>query len=126
MARQRARIRKHSLEEMASLSKVANPGKLKRYKEWITRYKALKNYLSNILGHEGVSLRYVIRYSVAPDYNIESQPDYDFKQLLINCVILIGMTYNTDARKVNQLIHGLVQCETAETWMKPKERKQYG
>ena len=44
-ARQRARIRKHSLEESASLSNSANPGKLKQHKDWITWSRALNNYM---------------------------------------------------------------------------------
>ena len=50
--RQRARIRKHSLEESAILGKATNPIKLKRHKDWITWSRALKNYLSTILGQE--------------------------------------------------------------------------
>ena len=60
---QRDRIRKYSLDESSSLSKAANPGKLKRYKECITWYRALKNHLLTILGQNRVPLRYVIRYS---------------------------------------------------------------
>ena len=62
---------------------------------------------------------------MAPDYDRELQPDYDFNQLSINCVLLTGLTYNTDARKVNQLIHGFIQGETAETRTNPKETNQY-
>ena len=35
-ARQRDRIRKHSLEESSSLGQDADPVKLKRHKDWIT------------------------------------------------------------------------------------------
>ena len=66
-ARQRASIRKHSLEESASLRKAANPGKLKRHKDWITWSRALKNYLSTIICQDGFSLIYVIRECAAPD-----------------------------------------------------------
>ena len=52
------------------------------------------------------------------------QTDYDFKQLSINCVLLAGLTYKTDVRKVHQLIHVFVQGETAEMWISPKEKKQ--
>ena len=68
----------------------------------------------------------MIRDSVAPYYDIELQPDYDFKQFSINFVPLTGLTYRIDARKVHQLIHGFVQGETAETWINLKERNQYG
>ena len=101
MARQRARIRKHSLEEPVRFSKANNPGKLKRHKDWITWSRALKNYLSTILGHNGVPISYVIRESEAPDYTLESQPDYAFQNLSINCVPLTGLTYKIDSRKVN-------------------------
>ena len=83
-ARQSYRIRKHSLDEFDSLRKAANPGKLKHHKDWIKWSRALNNYLSTIIYQYGVTLRYVIRECEAPDYVIESQPDYDFDQLSIN------------------------------------------
>ena len=60
----------------------------------------------------------------APDYVVESQPDYNFEIFSINCVPLTGLTYKTDAREVYQIIHGFVQGETAETRIKTKGRKQ--
>ena len=57
----------------------------------------------------------MIRECAAPDYAIESQPDYDFEKLFINCVPLASLTYNIDARKLHQLIHSFVQGETSET-----------
>ena len=59
--RQRSKIRKHSLEESVRLRKAADPGKLKRHKDWITWSRALNNYLSTIIGQDGVPLIYVIR-----------------------------------------------------------------
>ena len=122
--RQRAGIRKHSLEELDSLSKAVYPDNLKRKKEWITWSRALRKYLSTIIGQEGGILRYVIRESAAPDYTIELQLNYNFEKLLINCVNLTGLTYKKDTRKLHQLIHGFMQCETVETWINPKEREQ--
>ena len=66
----------------------------------------------------------MIRHFAAPDYAIESQPNYNFKQLSINCVSLSGLTYKTDSSKAHNLIHGFVKGETAETWINTKERKQ--
>ena len=77
-----------------------------------------------MIGQDGVPLSYVIRECAAPDYNVESQPNYNFEQLSINCVLLTGLTYKTDAREVHQLIHRFVQGETSDTWIKTKERKQ--
>ena len=68
----------------------------------------------------------MIRECAASDYAIESQHDYNFEHLFINCVLLAGMNYRTDIRKVHLVIHGFVQGETEETWIKPKDRKQDG
>ena len=68
----------------------------------------------------------MIRECAAPEYAIESQPYYYFEQFSINCGPLTSLTYNTDSRKLHQLIHGFVQDETIETWIKPKDRKQDG
>jgi hypothetical protein len=125
-ARLRAQIRRHNAEESDGLSKAADPGKLKRQKEWTTWSRALKNYLSTILGQNGVPLSYVIREEEAPNYELEDEPDYDFEQLSIDCAPMDGLIYKTDSRKVHQLIHGFVQGEVAETWIKPKEKKQDG
>jgi hypothetical protein len=123
-ARQRAQIRKHNADESDSLSKASDPGKLKRQEEWLVWSRSLTNYLSTILGHDGVPLSYVIRENNEPDY--EEEEDFDFEQLSIKCASLVGVVYKTDARKVHQLIHGFVQGETAETWIKPKEKRQDG
>jgi hypothetical protein len=125
-AKQRAVIRKHNAEESDGLSKASDPGKLKRQKEWIAWSRGLRNYLSTIAGQDGVPLSYIIRDNEQPDYEIENQPDFDFEQLTINCAPLTGIVFKTDARKVHQLIHGFVQGETSETWIKPKEKKQNG
>ena len=91
-ARQRDRIRKHSLEESSSLGQAADPVKLKRHKDWITWSREFKNCLSTILGQDGVPLSYVIREPAAPDYAIELQPYSDSEQFSINCVTLTGLT----------------------------------
>jgi hypothetical protein len=72
------------------------------------------NYLSTILGQDGVPLSYLIRENDEPDYDDEDEEDFDFKQLSIKCAPLVGVFYKTDARKVHQLIHGFVQGETSE------------
>jgi hypothetical protein len=125
-ARQRAQIRKSSIDESDALSKASDPGKLKRQKDWQVWSRSLKNHLSTILGQDGVPLSYIIRENVNPDYEEEDEDDVDFEQLSIACAPLAGLRFKTDARKVHQLIHGFVQGEIAETWIKPKEKKQDG
>ncbi len=68
VARQRAHIRQHNADESDSLSKAADPGKLKKQKDWVVWSRALTNYLSTILGQDGVPLSYIIRENEEPDY----------------------------------------------------------
>ena len=119
-------IRKNSLEESSSLRKAVNPVKLKRHNYCITWSMALKKNISTILGHGGVTLRYVIRECAAPHYDIELQPNYDLKQLSNHCVPLTRMSYKKDTRKSNQLIHGFVHGENVEKWINPTERNKDG
>jgi hypothetical protein len=123
-AKQRAQIRKHNAEESDSLSTASDPRKLKRQKDWLVWSRSLTNYMLTILGQDGVPLSYIIRENDEPDYDKEDEGDFDFEQLSIKCAPLAGVFYKTDARKEHQLIHEFVQGETAETWIKPKEKRQ--
>jgi hypothetical protein len=71
-------------------------------------------------------LSYIIRENDEPDYDEEDEEDFDLEQLSIKCAPSVGVFYKTDARKVHPLIHAFVQGETAETWIKPKEKMQNG
>jgi hypothetical protein len=99
---------------------------VKRQKDWLVWSGSLTNYLSTILGQDGVPLSYIIRENDEPDYDNEDKADYDFEQLSIKCAPLVGVFYKTDAGKVHQLIHGFMQGETTKTWIKPKEKRQNG
>jgi hypothetical protein len=125
-AKQRAQICKHNAEELDSLSTASNPGKLKRQKDWLVWSSSLTSYMSTILGQDGVPLSYIICENDEPDYDDEDEEDFDFEQLSIKCAPLVGVFYKTDACKVHQWIHGFLQGETAETWIKPKEKRQNG
>ena len=37
---------------------------------------------------------------------------------------LYKLTYQTDAHKVHQMIHGFMKGETSKTWIKPIEKKR--
>jgi hypothetical protein len=55
-ARQRAVISKHNAEESDGLGKAADPGKLKRQKQWTAWSRGLRNFLSTIAGQDGAPL----------------------------------------------------------------------
>lgn len=119
---QRAKMRDNVDSDKFSVA--AEPGKLKGQKVWLIWERSFQNYLSTILGQSGVPLSYVIRASEAPDYSDEA--DGDFDALSILCAPLKGLVFKVDATKVHQLLHGFVQGEVAETWIKPKEKKKNG
>jgi hypothetical protein len=122
-SRMRARMRKQYQDE-SEKSTVTSPGKLKNMRDWPVWDGNLNNHLSTILGHNGVPLSYLLREHDAPDYREEGV--LDFESLCILCTPMFGIGYKQDARKLHQLLHGFVQGETAETWIKAFLRKQDG
>jgi hypothetical protein len=124
-AQERSDIRRDT-EDESELSKTADPGKLKKAGSWIAWSRGLRNYLSTMQGRDGVPLSYIIRENELPDYSLESVAGFDFQSLSVDAAPLTGLNYTTDAKKVHQIIHGLVQGEIAETWIKPTERRQNG
>jgi hypothetical protein len=66
--KKRAQRRKHNAEELDSLSTAYDPGKLKHQKDWLVWSRSLTNYLSTILGQDGVPLSYTIGEKDEPDY----------------------------------------------------------
>jgi hypothetical protein len=125
-ARERSLVRRSRMEESSSISHAADPGKCKGSKGWLVWSRSLKNYLSTILGQDGVPLSYVIRELEAPDYELEDEVDCDFEQLTVDCAPLTGTIFSADAKVVHQLIHGFVQGETAEVWITPTARRKNG
>jgi hypothetical protein len=124
VARERAKMRKHKLEESDNLSKAADPGKLKKQKDWLQWERGFNNFLSTIPGQSGIPLNYVIRDNAVPSY--ENEDDDDFEQLSVEAAALTGMVFQADSRKVHQLINGFVQGEAAETWIKTVAKKRNG
>lgn len=124
VARDRAKMRKHKLDESDNLSKAADPGKLKKQKDWMQWERGFNNYLSTIPGQSGIPLNYIIRENDLPSY--ENEADDDFEQLCIEAAELQGMVFQADSRKVHQLITGLVHGEAAETWIKSVARRRNG
>ncbi len=124
-ARERASVRKSRTEDSSS-SQAADPGKCKGSKGWLVWSRALKNYLSTILGQDGVPLSYIIREEAAPDYELENEIDCDYEQLTVDCAPLTGTIFSADAKTVHQLIHGFIQGETAEVWTRSTANRKNG
>jgi hypothetical protein len=119
---ERGKMRKHKKEDSDKLIAAATPTKLKKH--WRSWEESFLNYLSCILGLNGVPLSYITRKDDEPDYSGED--DTDFEMLTIACAPMSGIAYQADTKKVHQLILGFVQGEDALTWIKDIMKKQDG
>jgi hypothetical protein len=122
IAFERGKLRKHKMEDSDKLIAAASPGKLK--KAWLPWLETFLNFLSCILGQNGVALTYVVRENFAPDYSEEG--NIDFEKLAIACAPLSGAGYTADTEKVHRIILGFLQGEDSLTWIKDHMKKQDG
>ena len=116
-AAQRASLRKVDTDQVDTISKVADPGKLKDERKWPEWYPAFVNYLSMIPGVYGVLLSYVVRENQATDHMRDFEGD--FTEEIIACAPLDGPKFRADARKVHELLKNFLTDESAEQWIRP-------
>ena len=114
---QHASLRKVDTDQVDTISKAANPGKLKDERKWLEWYPAFVNYLSTIPSVYGVPLSYIIRDNQAPDHTRDFAGD--FTEEIIACAPLNGPKFRADAGKVNQLLKNFLTSESAEQWIRP-------
>ena len=88
IAAQCASFRKVDTDQVDTISKVADPGKLKDERKWPEWYPAFVNYLSTIPGVYGVPLTYIVRENEAPDHKRDFAGD--FTEEIIACAPLDG------------------------------------
>ena len=116
-AAQYASLRKVDTDQVDTISKAADPGKLEDKRKLPEWYPAFVKYLSNIPGVYGVPLSYVVRDNEAPDHAHDFAGD--FTEEIIACAPLNGPKVRVDARKVHQLLKNLLTAESAEQWIRP-------
>ena len=113
---ERALLRKNDSNQVHTICKAADPGKLKDEKKWPNWEPAFVNYLSTIHGVKGIPLSYVVHANEAPDH--ETNFKGDFVARLMACSPLNNVTFRADARKVHQLLMNLLVAESVEQWIK--------
>ena len=114
-AAQRASLRKVDTDQVNTISKAADPGKLKDERKWPEWYPAFVNYLSTIPGVYGVPLSYIICDNADPDHARDFAGD--FTEKTIACAHLKGPKFRADSRKVHQLLKNFLTAESAEQWI---------
>ena len=106
---------KCNADQVDTISKAADPGKLKDERKWPEWYPAFVNYLSTIPRVYGVLLSYIVPDNEAPDHAHGFAGD--FTEEIIACAPLDGPKFRADTRKVHQLLKNLQTAELAEQWI---------
>ena len=121
---QRASLRKVDTDQVNTISKAADPGKLKDERKWPEWYPAFVNYLSTIPGVYSVLLSYIVHDNQAPDHARDFAGD--FTEEIIAYSPLNGPKFRADTRKVHQLLKNFLMAESAEQWIQPLEPRGNG
>jgi hypothetical protein len=110
-ANRRAEVHAALLEQSETVAKSAQPKKLKGEQDWHEWFDSLKNYLSLLMGTNGVPLSYVIRDHVEP------APDANFNTYEEEVYALAPLLETTmlHTRKENPLKSGSVRLLAIKT-----------
>jgi hypothetical protein len=122
-ANRRAVIREALLEQSETVAKSAQPKKLKGEKDWYEWYDSLKNYLSLLMGTNGVPLNYVVRENEVAPLGVTLN---NYEEECHALAPLTGDYFEADARRVHQIIKTYTQGESAEEWIRILSRFQDG
>ena len=106
-------------DQVDTISKAADPGKLKDERKWLDWEPAFVNYLSTIPGSYHVPLSYIVGEQEDPDLNRAFGDN--FVSEMIACAPLHGAHFRAESRHVHQLLKNYLVAETAEQWIKNLE-----
>ena len=104
-------------------AKEASPGPLKSEKQWNEWITALVNYLSTMVGQDGVPLSCVIREEADPDPDAVCD---DFTQECIACAPLEGNAFDADKISVHQSIVSFTTGHPSEKWISSVSKHRDG
>ena len=123
VAGQRANVRKQMKDQSDEKAKVATPGPLVSESKWTVWEPKFTNYLSCLLGMNGIPLSYVIRENDAPD---TVGPHANFSEKCIACAPLAGVAYESDRSAVHQALVSFTTGQPSENWIKAINRHKDG
>ena len=122
-ASERADVREQLVLKMDVKAKEASPGPLVSENKWTEWEPKFENYLSTVLGMNGIPLSYVIRRNELP---IRSNTYCDFTEECITCTPLSGVAYEADRSTVHQSLVSFTTGQPSEDWLKPKAKFKDG
>ena len=120
---ERANDRQSFKDNSELMIKNIDCGKLKSAKEWNDWEESFKNLLSVMPSADGFPLSYVIREDAVPN------DDETFDDFMDECVTkapLSGIKFNSDKKRVHQLIKSLTQGESSEQHISKLDKKANG
>ena len=123
VAGQRADVRKQMKDQQDEKAKVASPGPLISESKWTDWEPKFINYLSSLLGMNGIPLSYVIRENDQPD---RIGPHANFTEECIACAPLTGVAYDSDRSAVHQALVSFTTGQPSENWIKAINRHKDG
>ena len=124
VASTRSEVRDNLRSQSATSAKEATPGPLvneRKWKEWETKFD---NYLSTLIGSNGVPLSYVIRTNDDPPADISDLSNWTSRT--IACAPLSGTHYEADRYTVYQQILSFTTGQPSEDWIKSTRRYSDG
>ena len=104
VASAREEVRQMMINAQDVKAKEASPGPLVSETKWNDWEPAFENYLSNIMGFNGVPLSYVIRENPLVDRVPLAGAHADFVEETIACTPLNGVAFEADRSTVHQYI----------------------
>ena len=122
-AGERADVRKLLRGQYDARSKVASPGPFVSELKWLDWEPQFTNYLSTIVGMNGIPLSYVIRENDAPN---RTGSYANFTEECIECAPLSGVGYEADRSAVHQALVSFTSGQPSEDWIKSINRFKDG
>ena len=113
-ASRREEVRQQMSDTSNQKSKEATPGPLISELKWTEWEPKFENFLSTILGFNGVPLSYILRENELPD---KVGPHADFVDETIACTLLSGVSFEADRSTVHQYIVSFTSGQTSEDWI---------
>ena len=123
VAGERADVIKQIRDKSDVKAKEASPGALVSENKWTDWEPKFVNYLSTMIGMNGVPLSYVIRENDAPD---RTSTFPDFSEECIACAPLTGVGFQADNKTVHQSIVAFTTGQTSEDWISPVLKDKSG
>ena len=110
-----ADVCKLSYDQSDKKAKVASPGSLVSENKWVEWEPKFINYLSILIGMNGIPLSYVINENDTPD---RTTTQVNLIEEYIACTHFNGVNYQSDCSAIHQVLLSFTTGHPSENWIK--------